>query len=148
MGRSYSDFNKHYDAINSYQQSSGGGGSYTVKAGDTLAAVALSTWGDASLWYKIAQANGLSANDVLSPGQQLRLPTDVVRNHHNAATFSPYNPSEGLGDVTPTQAKPPKKGCGVLGQILLAAIAIGVTVLMGPAVVGFLKAGLAQSGLE
>ena len=34
---------------------------YTVQGGDTLQSIAQAYWGDSSLWYLIAQANGLDA---------------------------------------------------------------------------------------
>jgi hypothetical protein len=54
-------------------------GGRAALAGDTLAGVALQLWGDASLWYKLAAANGLSASSSLSEGQALRLPSGVQR---------------------------------------------------------------------
>jgi len=94
-----------------------------------LQAVAASLWGDSGLWYKLAQANGLSGDAALSAGQTLRIPAGVVRNTYNAATITPTDPADTLGDVNPTspQAAPPKKQkCGVIGQILLVIIAVAV----------------------
>jgi hypothetical protein len=48
-GRNHADFNQHYDAINSYQQSSSSRTSYTVQGGETLQSIAASVWGDSSL---------------------------------------------------------------------------------------------------
>ena len=55
-------------------------GGYTAAAlghdifteGDTLEAIALRLWGDASFWYMIADANGLSGSETLVAGQTLR----------------------------------------------------------------------------
>src|SRR5262249_51950333 len=44
-------------------------GAYTVQAGDTLPGIAQAAYGDASLWYIIADANGLSGGQALTPGQ-------------------------------------------------------------------------------
>jgi nucleoid-associated protein YgaU len=52
---SYADFDQSYDPINGYD-STNGLGSYVVQAGDTLQSIARQLWGDANLWYLIAQA--------------------------------------------------------------------------------------------
>ncbi|HEX5259632.1 MAG TPA: LysM domain-containing protein [Sphingomicrobium sp.] len=48
--------------------------SYIVQSGDTLQGIAQFEWGDSSLWYLIANANGLSADAPLTAGQKLALP--------------------------------------------------------------------------
>ncbi|HEX8223322.1 MAG TPA: hypothetical protein VF605_05855 [Allosphingosinicella sp.] len=59
----------------------------------------------------------------------------MIRNHHNASTFKPFDPSETLGDISPTTPTPQKtvarRGgkCGVFGIILLVVIAVAVTVV-------------------
>ncbi len=70
--------------ITSYNQGSSAGG-YTVRAGETLSSIAASLWGDASLWYRLAQANGLSGDAALMEGQSLRVSAGVMKNTHNAA---------------------------------------------------------------
>ena len=95
--KAYADFTASYDAYNSYAQTSASG-RYTGRSGETLATVAASLYGDANLWYKLAEANGLGGNATLSEGQQLTLPTGVSRNTHNASTFKPYDPAEIIGE--------------------------------------------------
>jgi YD repeat-containing protein len=119
---------------------------YTVQSGDTLQGIAASLWGDSSLWYLIADANGLSADSALTAGQGLAIPLKGPSNSNNASMFRPYDTSSAVGDLNPTSAKPPKHNkCGAFGQILLAAIAIAVTAaLTGPlagAVGSFLAGG-------
>jgi len=130
----YADFDASgIHPINSYAQGSSGGG-YTVRPGDTLASIAQAVWGDSNLWYRLAQANGLSGASGLTAGQTLSLPSGVQRSSYNASTFSPYDPSAAIGDTNPTtpypQAPAKKNGCGVFGQILLAAISIAVAVAL------------------
>ena len=130
-GGAYADFAQNYDPINSYYQGAAGG-SYRVNQGDTLQRIAQSLYGDSSLWYKIAEANGLSAAAALVEGQTLVLPTGVLNSKNNAGTFKPYNAGEAIGDLSPSTPQPPKNAknkCGVFGQILLAVIAIAVTAL-------------------
>lgn len=47
---------------------------YTVKKGDTLAAIARKYYGDSSLAYKIATVNGIKNPSLIYPGQVLDLP--------------------------------------------------------------------------
>jgi nucleoid-associated protein YgaU len=49
--------------------------SYTVKAGDTLGAIALSFYGLSSAWQSIADANGLTNPGAIRPGQKLVIPS-------------------------------------------------------------------------
>ncbi len=99
-----------------------------MREGDTLAGIAAALYGDASLWYKIAEANGITGQAALVEGQALTLPAGVQRATHNAATFQPYDPSETIGDTSPVTPHPARgKKCGVLGQILLVVIAVAVT---------------------
>lgn len=143
----YSDFAQSADPINSYSQGAAGG-SYTVRTGDTLQSVAQAVWGDSSLWYKLAEANGITGNAGLIEGQVLQLPAGVIRNRHNATTANPYNPAEAIGDLSPTMAAPPKKakGCGGLGAILLSVVAIAVAVLLPQAIPAIKALGPVAAG--
>jgi hypothetical protein len=126
----YNDFAQSVDPLNSFSQGTSSGSYVVQRDGETLSSIARNAWGDASLWYEIAEANGLSGDVSLSEGQRLTLPSGVVANKHNAGTFKPYDPNEAIGNVSPTTPKPPKKNnCGVFGQILLAVIAIAITVI-------------------
>ena len=121
---------------------------YTVRSGDTLQSIAATLFGDASLWYIIGEANGLTSSSALSAGQSLTIPGKIANFHSEhrhmpgayvrraaADTFRPYDASKAIGDTQPTTPRPPKKaaGCGVFGQILLAAVAIAVTAIIAPA---------------
>ncbi|MBY0563046.1 MAG: LysM peptidoglycan-binding domain-containing protein [Hyphomonadaceae bacterium] len=103
---------------------------YTVRAGDSLSSIAAALWGDASLWYKLAEVNGLTGESALIEGQPLIVPVGVVRSENNATTFKPYDPLEVLGNTSPTAPKPHKQQCGGMGQVLLAVIAIAVVVVL------------------
>jgi nucleoid-associated protein YgaU len=54
-----------------------GGGTYTVKAGDTLSKIAKEHLGDANAYMKIFEANKDQLNDPdkIKPGQVLKIPT-------------------------------------------------------------------------
>lgn len=65
-------------------------GSYTVQAGDSLQSIALKVFGDSSLWYIIADANGFptqkGANTNLPTGQRILLPALCISTHQTAST--------------------------------------------------------------
>jgi hypothetical protein len=114
---------------------------HTVQAGDTLAGVAEALWGDASLWWKLAEANGLSGGETLIAGQSLVVPPGVVRTGNGASTFRPYDPGKAQGDLAPIKprpqaATPRNNGCGAFGQILLVVVAVAVTAILAPPLVG------------
>ncbi|MEH3040399.1 MAG: LysM peptidoglycan-binding domain-containing protein [Sphingomonas paucimobilis] len=128
-GVAYADFDQSIAPVTSFAQGSGGG-SYTVRAGDTLGGIAAQLWGDAGLWYKLAEANGLGGASALTAGQSLTIPTGVQKATHSAATFTPYDPAEAMGDTAPSvQPKAKKNKCGAFGAILLTVIAVAVTAL-------------------
>ena len=153
LGIGTAEFGERLTPIDTYAQGSAGGGSYTVRAGDSLAGIATHLWGDASLWYKLAQANGLSGDAGLVAGRALTIPAGVMRNTFDAGTLKPYDPSDAYGDTSPTTPKPQaaanRNKCGVFGQILLVVIAVAVTVWASPAALGsmsLLQGALAGAG--
>lgn len=141
---SYADFDQSYNPINANNPGQSGS-SYIVADGDTLQGIAQAVWGDASLWYLIAQANGLSSSDTLVGGMMLTLPSAVANVHNNDDTFRPYDPNKALGNTSPTQPKPaPKgnKGCGTLGMIIMIVVAVVVSVVtFGAATTAFAAMG-------
>ena len=127
------DYDGQVRSITSFSSASDAGGLHTVREGDTLAGLAASLWGDAGLWYKLASANGLSAASALVPGQTLTIPSGVTRSGRTASTFKPFDAGEVAGDLSPTTPKPQAaaakhKKCGAFGAILLAAVAVAVSV--------------------
>jgi YD repeat-containing protein len=146
----YADFDQNYSAINSFEQGSTGG-TYTVRAGDTLSSIAAQLWGDSSLWYKLAEANGLGGESGLTDGQMLTIPVGIFKNHHTASTFMPFDPGSVVGDLSPTAPQPQapvhkKNKCGIFGTILLIVVAAAVTFLTQGALAGPMT-GLLNSAL-
>lgn len=118
-----------------------------AQGGETLQMVAAQTWGDPSLWYKFAEANGLSADTTLTEGQTLTLPAGIVRSHSNANTFKPYDAAEAIGNTAPPTPKPKKNNkCGVFGQVLLVAIAVAVTIATSGAALAALSPAVGSVG--
>ncbi|MEA3065957.1 MAG: trimeric autotransporter adhesin, partial [Sphingomonadales bacterium] len=144
------NFDLSNEAISSYSQGLATT-SYTVRGGETLETIAANLWGDSSLWYKIAEANGLTAANGLVEDQRLTIPVGVMKSHHNASTFKPFDPAEALGDVSPTTPQPQsttvkKNKCGIFGAILLVVIAVAVTVITAGAAAAALSPAI--SGLS
>ena len=134
-GGSHASFDPSVDPINSFEQGSSAGG-YTARGGETLQQIAASLWGDSSLWYKLAEANGMAAmgpGTTLAEGQHLHVPAGALSSSHNAETFGVYDPSKALGDTSPTSPKPAKKpgGCGVMGHVIATMISVAVTIVTG-----------------
>lgn len=138
-GTPAADFDQSYDAIN--PTSEGVADSrVTAQDGDTLRSIAAQVWGDESLWYLIAEANGLGSSDAIAGGMVLVIPAKVANFHNTSATFRVYDPNKAIGDITPNdqaQVKPQaraNKGCGGVGKIIAVVIAVVVVaIVLGPA---------------
>lgn len=149
------DFDYNYTPVSS-QYPPASPGNYVVSQGDTLSSIALTMFGDAQLWYVIADANGIRSDSDLKVGQQIVIPNKITNLHNTSATFKVYNPSEIIGDTTPTLPDPPPPpdgggGCGGIGIVIIAVIAIAATVMTagaaavlmaGEVSLGSLSAGL------
>jgi len=136
---SFADFDQNYAPINSANDA-GAGSSYTAQDGDTLQSIAQGLWGDSSLWYLIADANGLSSGSSAMPaGMTLAIPNKVTNLHNSSSTFRVYDPNKAIGDVEPNtpipnpqpQASHKKHSCGV-AQIIVAIVAVAVAAVVAP----------------
>lgn len=78
-----------YTGIGKVQTATDGAASYVVRGGETLCDIARSLYGDETLWYVIAEANGLTAPDGLAAGTTLKVPS-VTRSSNTASTFKVY----------------------------------------------------------
>lgn len=119
---------------------------YIVQQGDTLQSIANAVWGDASLWWMIADANGLTGGK-LTAGVSLTLPTraNIVNNDYD--TFKPYDSAKAVGDTAPTLPVPAAdKGCGVVGSIIMIVVAVVVTIYTAGAASGALASATATAG--
>lgn len=130
-----------FDSINTAYVPANTGGtapsSYTVQANDTLQGIAKAVWGDATLWYLIADANGLDGSTPLTAGQVINLPARPNAVHNNAATFKPYDASEAVGNTALDLPMPTgSDGCGGMGQIIMIAVAVAVTLYTAGALSG------------
>ncbi|MDH1109260.1 LysM peptidoglycan-binding domain-containing protein [Pseudomonas otitidis] len=128
--------------------------SYVINQGDTLAKIASAIWGDPSMWYLIADANGLTGSDELIPGSSLQIPNVVSSTRNTANTFKPYNAEEIIGNVTlepqplpPPPPKPKKKKCGGVASVVMVVVAVVASVFTAGASMALLSgASLAAAG--
>jgi len=107
---------------------------YSVQANtETLQSIARNLWGDAALWYLIADANSMTSDTKLEVGQILRIPSRINTVHGDYQTFKPYDPSEIVGSTAPPMPMPADSGggCGVIGQIVMVVVAVVVTYYTG-----------------
>ncbi|MBC7381182.1 MAG: LysM peptidoglycan-binding domain-containing protein [Burkholderiaceae bacterium] len=116
------DFNVAYQEIDEAHPGAGPG-SYQVKAGDTLAAIATAAYGDAQLWYLIADANGLRGDADLSVGRMITLPNTVGTVHSDATTFKRYDSTTIIGDTSPSVNANGHSKCFQIGIIILSVLA-------------------------
>ena len=56
-------------------------------------------WGDASFWYMLVDANGLSNSDALISSMRLIVPNNVQNAHNNAGTWRIYDPNQAISDL-------------------------------------------------
>ncbi|TKC89437.1 LysM peptidoglycan-binding domain-containing protein [Trinickia terrae] len=144
---STADFDENYMAINgTYPGISPG--TWTVRDGDTLRSIASTLWGDETLWYLLAEANGLKSTDELRAGQLLQVPNKVTNVHNTATTFKPYDPGQAIGNTQPTLPDPPPPpskggGCGgfikiiaVVVAVVASVVSVGAGSLLGAALIG------------
>jgi len=122
--------------------SSGPASGYVVQQGDTLKSIAQTVYGNASLWYIIAQANAIDSDAGLAIGQDLTIP-EIKTNQNDASTFKPYNPGDIAGSTTPslpTIAPPPpppsRPHCNVVAAIIVIAVVVVATILTAGAALG------------
>jgi len=119
--------------------------SYTVVGGETLKTIARNVLGDSSLWWRIAEANGLavSGDGELTAGQTLSIPK-LALNANNADTFQPYDPSRVTGSLDSVLPAPAGQdgGCGALGKIIMVVVAVVATIYTA----GALSAAAASAG--
>jgi len=118
------------NGLTAFSNTDAGASGYVVQFGDTLKSIAQAEYGDASLWYVVAQANALNSDDDLVAGQTLSIP-QVTTSQNTASTFKPYNPAQIAGSTTPVlpyvAPPPPAQHCNALAAIVIIAVAVIVS---------------------
>ncbi len=99
-------------------------------AAKTLKDIARNVLGDASLWWRLAEANSLavSGDGALTAGQTLTVPK-LSLNANSVETFQPYDPSQAMGSMDPVLPVPANGGgCGGIGAIIMVVVAVVVSI--------------------
>lgn len=123
--------------------------SYSIRRGDTLQSIALSMYGNASLWFVLADANGLQGSSELKEGTRLTVPTHVSSGRLTSDAHVQYSDSAIIGSTLPNLKSPPpkkKNGCVqilvIILVVIVAVVAAIFTAGIGGAIVGAAGAGL------
>lgn len=100
--------------------------STVVLLGDTLQSIAARVYGNPSLWFVIADANGLDVTQPLTEGMQLLVPNTVKSGRIDSNAHAVYNQSEIIGSNLPNmRLKPQHMSCGqIFAMIIVIIIAI------------------------
>jgi len=85
-------------------------GTYTLTAGDTLESIAQQVYGDSSLWYLIADANGITnraskageKGSQLHTGTRLNIPQISKGQHNTNQTQTILSSTDWTGNINPT----------------------------------------------
>lgn len=144
-------------------------GAYTLKAGDTLESIAFQIYGDSSLWYLLADANGITdrtvkageQNSQLHIGQRINIPPSTKGQHHTSQTHKVLSNGYFTGDTSATAyslvVQPPEppahtdKAWQIVASVMVAVTAAVVMVLSAGALGALVGAtsslGLITTGL-
>ena len=98
---------------------------YVVRSGDTLQSIAAQVYGNPSLWFLIADANGLTGSEELKAGTRLVIPNGTQIGRLTADTHKVYSQSEIVGSTLPNLKTPPSNTdntCAVVAAIILAIV--------------------------
>jgi YD repeat-containing protein len=99
--------------------------SYIIKLGDSLMSIAQSIFGDANLWYIIADANGLSQGPTdrftaSDAGRSLRIPNKDYVIGNSSRNFKSYNANSKIGSLTPSLARAALASIGTTAAVKVA----------------------------
>lgn len=123
-------------------------GSYTLQAGDTLESIALQIYGDSSLWYLIADANGIADRKTtagkdgqLHVGQRLNIPPATAGQHYTNSTHKVLDVNKMLGNTSANaklpaviQPKPQIKHHSLFAKMVVTIVAVVATMVTAGAI--------------
>lgn len=123
--------------------------SFTATGGETLRQVAGMLLGNQNLWFVLAEANGLQANDTLSAGQTITIPNSVETAKFDSETHKVYSESEIIGNTMPNvRQKKKKKKCGsFLAIVITVVIAVVAVYLTAGVAAPFIAGALTTAGV-
>ena len=111
---------------------------HVVQAGETLQSIAAQVYGNPSLWFVIADANGLSGSETLREGMHLKIPNTVQIGRITDETHTIYREGEIVGSKLPNLKSPPPPqssqqaagadNCAAIGAIIVTVV-IAITAI-------------------
>ncbi|WP_237057157.1 DUF6531 domain-containing protein [Microbulbifer sediminum] len=117
--------------------------------GDNLQSIAARVYGNPSLWFVLAEANGLDPSQPIKGGVRITVPNSVETGRIDADTHKVYNENDIIGSTLPN-LKTPDSGddCGnILMIIIVVVIAVVATIVTAGAAGALLAAGGGFLGL-
>ncbi|WP_346837593.1 DUF6531 domain-containing protein [Microbulbifer sp. SAOS-129_SWC] len=104
--------------------------SVTAVEGDSLQSIAARVYGNPSLWFVLADANGLDPSQPLKGGVKITVPNSVETGRIDANTHKLYNEGDIIGSALPNLKTPDSdSGCGnILMIIIVVVIAVVATI--------------------
>ena len=133
----HESLSKGFDTANSATFTNAPGSYMVVSPNETVKSIANAVWGDSSLWYMIADANGLGYDSPLAVGSLITIPTRINTQHNDYQTYQPYNAASLIGDTTPQVITPKQNDCGAMGQIIMIIVSVAVASFLGPHMLPF-----------
>ncbi|MDK2124360.1 DUF6531 domain-containing protein [Parachitinimonas caeni] len=122
---------------------------YVAQQGDTLMSIANAVYGDASLWFHIAEANGMEMGSEVKAGTALRIPQNVRNVHIDAQRHALYDESQIVGSSMPNLQVDHPSACAqaamIIGVIVVAVAAAVATYGIASAASGALIGALAAA---
>ena len=119
---------------------------YTVRDGDTLQSIASQMYGNASLWFVIADANGLGAGEALKAGTQLLIPNTIQSGTITANNHKVYSSTDIVGSTLPNLKSPPPPHHGGCASIVAIVVIVVIAVVAVIATAGLAGAIIAAAG--
>ncbi|MGY8562893.1 putative Ig domain-containing protein [Paracidovorax citrulli] len=137
--------------LTAYQSNNAAGSSRTtVLAGETLRGIAQRVYGNANLWYVLAEANAINDDSGLTAGTTLVVP-EVKVTANDATTFKPFSPQEAVGNTSPSLPyiePPPKEHCNGIAMVLMVVVAVVAAVFTAGAALTAIAAMAPSLGIS
>ncbi|WP_211482761.1 polymorphic toxin-type HINT domain-containing protein [Duganella sp. CF458] len=134
------------DPVTSNGTPANGGNVVVANDGDTLQTIAQRIYGDASLWYKLAEANKLQPGQALHGGQALTAPAYMS----GVSLEQNFNNGKLVGSTMPNlpSPPPPKSRFGFLAKIVAIIVFVVVCVVTGGGAAGVALAAMSSALAE
>ncbi|MCH2174056.1 LysM peptidoglycan-binding domain-containing protein [Myxococcota bacterium] len=96
---------------------------HTVREGETLQSISGDYYGNPSLWFVLAEANGLRADQDLAVGNRLVVPNTVENGRMSFDSHVIYDEDAIIGPKLP-EVTPPSHACQAITALILGIIAV------------------------